>query len=200
MKSNVYDEEIQMTESVREVAPTESSRISEIGELTALAYLADGLVDQAHPYLAALRDAHARAQSAHLLMMSDGEAGAGAIVGTLTVVPPGSPFIEVAGPDEFEFRMLAVSPIERGRGLGAKLTRAGMDFAVEHGAKSVVLSTMSHMHAAHRLYERLGFERREDLDWVVIDRPDGSVERISASEAGSTEGGIQLIGYSWSPS
>lgn len=190
-----------MTESIREVAPTEASRISEIGELTALAYLADGLVDQAHPYLVALRDARARAENAHLLMMSDGEAGAGAIVGTLTVVPPGSPFIEVAGPDEFEFRMLAVSPIERGRGLGAKLTKAGMEYAVEHGAKSVVLSTMSHMHAAHRLYERLGFTRRPDLDWVVVDNPDGSVSRVPAANAGDVAGaadhGIQLIGYSW---
>ncbi|WP_084622508.1 GNAT family N-acetyltransferase [Demequina oxidasica] len=192
-----------MTESIREVSPNESSRISEIGELTALAYLADGLVDQAHPYLLALRDAQARAESAHLLMMSDGEAGAGAIVGTLTVVAPGSPFIEVAGEDEFEFRMLAVSPIERGRGLGAKLTKAGMDFAVERGAKRIVLSTMAHMHPAHRLYERLGFERREDLDWVVIDHPDGSVSRIPAAEvagaAGEANRGIQLIGYSWEP-
>lgn len=189
-----------MTELIRQVLPTESSRISEIGELTALAYLADGLVDQAHPYLAALRNAHARAEHAHLLMMSDGEAGAGAIVGTLTVVAPGSPFIEVAGPDEFEFRMLAVSPIERGRGIGAKLTRAGMDFAVERGAKRIVLSTMAHMHAAHRLYERLGFLRREDLDWVVIDHPDGTVTRIPAAQSSDTDGGIQLIGYSWDAS
>jgi ribosomal protein S18 acetylase RimI-like enzyme len=189
-----------MTELIREVAESEGSRISEIGELTALAYLADGLVDQAHPYLVALRDARARAKSAHLLMMSDGEGGAGAIVGTLTVVPPGSPFIEVAGPEEFEFRMLAVSPIERGRGLGEKLTRAGMDFAVERGAKRVVLSTMSHMHSAHRLYERLGFTRRTDLDWLVVDHPDGSVSRVPAGEAGAADKGIQLIGYSWDPS
>lgn len=189
-----------MTVLIREVAPTETSRISEIGELTALAYLADGLVDQSHPYLVALRDAHARAEHAHLLMMSDGAEGAGAIVGTLTVVPPGSPFIEVAGPDEFEFRMLAVSPIERGRGLGAKLTRAGMDFAVSQGAQRVVLSTMAHMHAAHRLYERLGFERRTDLDWVVVDNPDGTVTRVPVGEAGDADLGIQLIGYSWEPS
>ncbi|WP_430868700.1 GNAT family N-acetyltransferase [Demequina aurantiaca] len=192
-----------MTESIREVAPTETSRIVEIGELSALAYLADGLVNSTHPYLVALRDAQARAEDAHLLMMCDGEAGAGPIVGTLTVVEPGSPFIEVAGPDEFEFRMLAVSPIERGRGLGAKLTRAGMDFAAERGAKRVALSTMSHMHAAHRLYERLGFERRTDLDWVVIDNPDGTVTRVPAAEVeGDSEvaaRGIQLIGYSWEP-
>jgi ribosomal protein S18 acetylase RimI-like enzyme len=193
-----------MNESIRVVDPTETSRITEIGDLTALAYLADGLVDQAHPYLVALRDARARAQSASLLMMSDGERGAGPVVGTLTVVPPGSPFIEVAGEGEFEFRMLAVSPIERGRGLGATLTRAGMDYAVELGAKRVVLSTMAHMNAAHRLYERLGFVRRPDLDWVVTDHPDGSVTRIrvgdSDSDAAASAGGIQLIGYSWDPS
>lgn len=192
-----------MTELIRAVDPDDASRISEIGELTSLAYLADGLVDQAHPYFVALRDAQARARSANLLMMCDGETGAGPIVGTLTVVQPGSPFIEVAGPDEFEFRMLAVSPIERGRGLGQKLTRAGMDFAVEHGAKRVVLSTQERMYAAHRLYERLGFERRTDLDWVVIDHPDGTVTRLPSAEASgdseAAERGIQLIGYSWEP-
>lgn len=190
-----------MTDLIREVGPQESSRIAEIGELTALAYLADGLVDQAHPYLAALRNAQDRAENAHLLMMSDGEGGAGAIVGTLTVVPSGSPFIELAAPGEFEFRMLAVSPLERGRGLGAKLTRAGMEFAVEHGATGVVLSTMAHMHAAHRLYERLGFVRRTDLDWVVVDHPDGSITRVPAAEAQDTPDpdgpGIHLVGYSW---
>ena len=183
-----------MAQTIRIVDPSESSRLTEIGQLTALAYLADGLVDQAHPYIPQLKDAHARAEDALLLMMADGETGEGPVVGTITVVPPGSSFVELAQDDEFELRMLAVSPIERGRGIGATLTRAAMDLAVEKGASRIVLSTMETMHVAHRLYERMGFTRREDLDWTVIDNDDGSVSKVSEAE-----GGIRLIGYSWEP-
>lgn len=184
-----------MAEAIRIVDPSESSRLTEIGQLTALAYFADGLVDQAHPYVPQLKDAHARAAGAHVMMMADGEKGDGAVVGTITVVPPGSEFVEIAEGDEFELRMLAVSPLERGRGIGATLTRAAMDLAVELGASRIVLSTMESMHVAHRLYERLGFERREDMDWTVVDNEDGSVTRGKDAAPGS----IKLIGYVWEP-
>jgi predicted N-acetyltransferase YhbS len=96
--------------------------------------------------------------------------------------------------------MLAVSPMERGRGIGAELTRAALDMAVERGARRVVLSTMDTMHAAHRLYERIGFARRTDLDWIVVDNPDGSVSQVKAAEdASDVPGGVRLLGYSWEP-
>jgi ribosomal protein S18 acetylase RimI-like enzyme len=188
-----------MTGTIRRVDPSETGRLQEIGELTALAYLADGLVDHAHPYVPQLKDATARAEHADLLVMADGEGGEGAIVGTLTVVPPGSQFIELARDGEFELRMLAVSPIERGRGIGAKLTKAGMDLAVEQGASRIVLSTMESMTSAHRLYERMGFQRREDLDWLVVDNEDGTVTKVAGDEAAAAHG-IKLLGYSWEPS
>lgn len=192
-----------MTESIRVVDPSESGRLAEVGEITALAYLADGLIDAAHPYAKTLKDAHARAADATLLAMFDGEAGDGSIVGTLTVVPPGSRFVELASDGEYELRMLAVSPIERGRGIGAKLTQRGMEMAVEAGARRVVLSTMENMHAAHRLYERLGFTRREDLDWVVADNADGTITKVTVeqflADPASAVRGVKLIGYSWEP-
>jgi len=190
-----------MTQSVRIVEPSETGRLQEIGELTSLAYLADGLIDDAHPYVPQLRDASARAEHALLLAMFDGERGEGKIVGTLTLVPPGSRFAELAADDEFELRMLAVSPMERGRGIGRLLTTAALDMAVERGAKRVVLSTMDSMHSAHRLYERLGFTRRKDLDWVVVDNPDGSVSKVNMSEDTSgARDNVKLLGYSWEPS
>ncbi|WP_228374485.1 GNAT family N-acetyltransferase [Demequina rhizosphaerae] len=185
--------------AVRKVGPDEKSRLQEIGELTALAYLADGLIDHAHPYLPQLRDAAARAQDAELLAMIDGERGEGSIVGTITLVPPGSPFIELAEDAEFELRMLAVSPIERGRGIGRTLTQAAMDRAVEQGATRIVLSTLDTMHAAHRLYERMGFRRREELDWVVFDNEDGSVTRVPLEHGEPPEGAVRLLAYSWEP-
>lgn len=185
-----------MAGTIRVIEPDDQTRLAEIGALTALAYLSDALVDVAHPYVPALRDAHARAAKAILLAMADGEGGEGAIVGTLTVVPPGSAFIERAGAGEFELRMLAVSPMERGRGIGAELTLAGVKLAIDRGATGIVLSTMQSMHSAHRLYERLGFVRRTDLDWVVRDNPDGTVTPIDhAPDAGAGE--VHLLGYSW---
>jgi len=185
-----------LTETIRVIEPSEHTRLAEIGELTALAYLADGLVDGAHPYVPQLKNAQARAEHALLLAMADGERGEGAIVGTLTVVPPGSRFIELARNGEFELRMLAVNPIERGRGIGLSLTKAGLRMAIERGATGVVLSTMESMHAAHRLYERMGFTRREDLDWTVRDNPDGTIVPIATPPLiGDT--GVRLLGYSW---
>lgn len=184
-----------MAETIRIVDPSESSRLTEIGQLTALAYFADGLVDQAHPYVPQLKDAHARAAGAHVLMMADGPSGDGTAVGTITLVPPRSEFVEVAEGDEFELRMLAVSPLERGRGIGATLTRAAMDLAVEQGASRIVLSTMETMHVAHRLYERLGFVRRQEMDWAVVDNEDGTITRGKDAPPGS----IRLIAYTWEP-
>jgi len=191
-----------VAETIRSVDPNESSRLTEIGQLTALAYLADGLVDQAHPYIPQLKDAHARAADADLLAMLDGVDGEGSVVGTVTLVPPGSSLVELAKDDEYELRMLAVSPLERGRGIGRKLTRRAMDLAVERGAQRVVLSTMESMHVAHRLYERMGFARREDLDWTVIDNADGTITKLSRAEAERAEQAgtaIHLIGYAWEP-
>ncbi len=189
-----------MAQTVRVVSPEETGRLQEIGELTALAYLADGLVDAAHPYVPRLRNASERAQHAQLLAMIDGEHGEGKIVGTITLVPPGSAFAELAQGDEFELRMLAVSPIERGRGIGASLTQAALDMAVEQGARRIVLSTMESMHVAHRLYERMGFVRRHELDWTVVDSQDGSVRRINSSAGAESDAdGVRLLGYSWEP-
>lgn len=189
-----------MSQTVRIVEPTEAGRLQEIGELTALAYLADGLVDDAHPYIPQLRNAAARAEYAVLLAMLDGERGEGKVIGTMTLVPPGSRFAELANEDDFELRMLAVSPLDRGRGIGRELTQAAMAMAVERGAKRVVLSTMETMRVAHRLYERLGFKRRPELDWIVVDNEDGTVSKVNVAE--NPEGardGVRLLGYSWEP-
>lgn len=187
--------------SVAVVEPGHSLRLAEIGELTALSYLADQLVETNHPYVAQLRDAPARARDAVLLMAVDGDSGEGAAVGTLTVVPPATPFSEIARDEEWELRMLAVSPLARGRGLGEQLTLAGLEYAIEHGAQRVVLSTMETMLAAHRLYERLGFSRLPDRDWVVYDGEDGSVVKQLPEEAAKAPAcatpGVKLLAYVW---
>jgi len=184
------------------VGPDQTTRLSEIGELTALAYLADGLLDAAHPYVPELRDAKARAEHAILLMMADGDDGQGAAVGTLTIVPADSPFAEFTRDDEFELRMLAVSPLARGRGIGRTLTTFGLDLAVSKGAKRVALSTMETMVVAHRLYEKLGFVREPERDWVA--HASRAKVRCDSQCLGAdghcTQGGHTLLAYAWEPS
>ena len=183
------------------VGADQTMRLAEIGEMTALAYLADGLLDAAHPYVPELRNAKARAEHAILLMMADGDDGQGAAVGTLTVVPAGSPFGEFAADDEYELRMLAVSPLARGRGIGRELTTFGLELAVREGAKRVALSTMEDMHAAHRLYDQLGFVREPERDWVA--HASHIKVRCDASclnaDGHCTQGGHKLLAYAWSP-
>jgi ribosomal protein S18 acetylase RimI-like enzyme len=65
--------------------------------------------------------------------------------------------------------MLAVARAGRGRGTGEALVRACLERARQtEGCVRVVLSTQRGMHAAHRLYERLGFTRRPERDWSPL--------------------------------
>ncbi|PBC96303.1 acetyltransferase (GNAT) family protein [Streptomyces sp. Ag82_O1-15] len=73
---------------------------------------------------------------------------------------------DLARPGEAEIRMLAVARESRGRAAGETLVRACVDHArATDGCVRVVLSSQRIMHAAHRIYERLGFTRAPDRDW-----------------------------------
>jgi ribosomal protein S18 acetylase RimI-like enzyme len=136
-----------------------------IGELTLAAYLADGFLAgrEDGAYASKLADASRRYEQAELMVAVD---DADTVLGTVTIARPGSAWSEIGRDDELEFRMLAVSPAARGRGVGEALTRVVLDRAVELGFAAVVLSSSRGMTTAHRLYERLGFRRTPELDWV----------------------------------
>jgi ribosomal protein S18 acetylase RimI-like enzyme len=81
---------------------------------------------------------------------------AGTIVGALTLVvfpiPTGvRAWIEDVVVDE---RL-------RGRGVGESLSRRAVELAADAGARTVELTSRSTRTAANRLYQRLGFERRD---------------------------------------
>ena len=50
---------------------------------------------------------------------------------------------------------------QRGQGIGEALTRRALDVAREAGANTVDLTSRPSREAANRLYQRVGFERRE---------------------------------------
>lgn len=148
-----------------------------IGELTARAYLDDGLVPAGTDYQLTLRRAADRAEHCELLVAVDDETGA--LLGTVSFVRAGSAYSEVATDGEAEFRMLAVARSARGRGIGRLLAQACVERSRAAGATRVVISTSTDMTPAHRLYESLGFSRLPERDW----RPAPNVQLIAYAVA-----------------
>jgi len=146
------------------VRAARAEELDAVGELTAAAYVADGM-DPDDSYVEVLADAARRATDAELLVAVDADER---LLGTVTMCEPGTPWAEVSRPGELEFRMLAVTPAARGRGVGERLTRAVVDRARERGAHRVVLCSSDYMDVAHRLYRRLGFTRLPCRDWQPV--------------------------------
>jgi ribosomal protein S18 acetylase RimI-like enzyme len=63
-------------------------------------------------------------------------------------------------------RLLGVDPRFRGIGAGRVLTNACIELARQKGHSEVVLHTTQAMQAAWGLYEKLGFQRSPDLDFL----------------------------------
>ena len=144
--------------------PSDADEMAVVGALTVDAYLADGYLDgDVDGYADHLRAAADRARDAELAVAVD--EGSGAVLGTVTYCKAGTPWAEVSGAGEAEFRMLAVAPAARGQGVGEALATWCVDRARADGCHAVVLSTLPVMHAAHRIYQRLGFVRTPERDW-----------------------------------
>jgi GNAT superfamily N-acetyltransferase len=150
-----------MTVSIRPVHPSELERV---GELTVQAYAVDGFVTESDGYADHLRDAATRAREAevYVAVLPDRPEE---VAGTVTFCPQGSPWCELAASGEGEFRMLAVAPKARRRGVAAALVSVCVERSVELGYSAVVMSSLPVQRDAHRIYERLGFRRTPDLDW-----------------------------------
>ncbi|QCU79462.1 GNAT family N-acetyltransferase [Citricoccus sp. SGAir0253] len=162
-----------------------------IAHLTVTSYVDGGHVDPADEYIAELEDVASRARRARVLVAevdgwgddggddreAAGDPGASApgerrpvIAGSVVLTLPGMPMTEVAREGELEFRMLAVDPRARRRGVARALVRAAVDRAGQlEGIGAVVLTTMETMTGAHALYESEGFERVPERDWRLSD-------------------------------
>jgi ribosomal protein S18 acetylase RimI-like enzyme len=127
-------------------------------------YVHGGLVSPDSTYVPELRKAADRAASAELLVAEV----KGEVTGAVAYAAPGSPYAELAAPDEAEFRMLAVLERARGNGIGRALVQACIDRARNAGLAALRLSTQPNMQSAQRMYERMGFERTPDRDWSPV--------------------------------
>jgi GNAT superfamily N-acetyltransferase len=152
------------------VRPAHTDELVRVGELTLSAYVADDLLVGDDGYAPRLRDAVTRAREAELYVavltdLLTHPEDPGEPVGTVTFCPQGSPWSELAQPGEAEFRMLAVDPAARRRGVAQALVGVCLERARELGCTAVVLSSLPVQRSAHRIYQRLGFRRTPDRDW-----------------------------------
>jgi ribosomal protein S18 acetylase RimI-like enzyme len=145
-----------------QIRPVRPDEYTAVGEVTVNAYVGDELLPADSAYVSRLADAAARAEAAELLVAVD---EAGAVLGSVTFVQPGSRYIELARSGEAEIRMLGVSPNLRGQGLGVALVQACVERARACGVVRLRLSTQPNMVQAQGLYQRLGFIRTPELDW-----------------------------------
>ena len=147
-----------------EVRRAEPGELEQVGRLTAEVYVGDGFMPATDDYVHVLADAAGRADAAELWVAVE----EGRVLGTVTFTPVGSSYREIGRGDEGEFRMLAVLPDARGRGVGQALVEHCVERSRALGYAGVRMSTMDRMTSAHRVYERLGFARSPEDDWSPV--------------------------------
>jgi len=69
------------------------------------------------------------------------------------------------------FRLLAVAPEERGQGVGKLLINACIDRAQKLGQKQLFIHSTESMKVAWGMYERLGFVRYKEIDFMQGELP-----------------------------
>ena len=133
-----------------------------IGELSYAAYARDYEIGE--DYAHTLRHPELRTDDYDIWVAED--PATGELLGTTSILRG----LEARGralADELYFRLLAVAPTARRRGIGARLTTLALDLARERGLRAVSLNSGQNMTGAHALYRSLGFERIPERDVVI---------------------------------
>ena len=121
-------------------------------------------------------------------------AGDGTLLGTVTWCPPGSPWRELSrDAHQAEFRMLAVAPAGRRRGLARALVEACLDRARRDAMTEVVIWSHPRMLGAHDLYARMGFERAPDLDGSPVPGVVITADRSPSTRREALEHGCEVL-------
>jgi GNAT superfamily N-acetyltransferase len=92
----------------------------------------------------------------------------GRLLGTVVTPGPGGHISELGRAGELDFRLLAVAPAARRRGIGRLLVEHVIALAAERGDKSVVMNSGPQMYGAHQLYYSMGFTRLADRETRTV--------------------------------
>jgi ribosomal protein S18 acetylase RimI-like enzyme len=142
--------------------------LEQLGEIVVRAYDAVGALEGDDEYVPELRDVARRVREAVVFAALD-EAD-GMPLGCVTYVPgPDNAWAEHLRAGEASIRMLAVDPAAQGRGVGTALVEACLVRARADGRRAVFLHSLPVMTGAQRVYDRLGFRRVPERDWVFPD-------------------------------
>ncbi|MHA7964250.1 GNAT family N-acetyltransferase [Paenibacillus sp. CAU 1782] len=101
---------------------------------------------------------------ARLVAELDGEVVGSVFIFDSSEKAYGNPVLGIQSPI---IRLLGVSRKARGAGVATELIRASAKIASESGASTLHLHTSDMMDSAVRLYERLGFERAYDKEFMA---------------------------------
>jgi ribosomal protein S18 acetylase RimI-like enzyme len=156
-----------------EVREATTAEHAEAGRVTAEAYrefVGPGDEDWER-YLRRIADVTARAERTTIVVAVEG----GRVLGSLTLELDGR--VQDEGdedqplePGEAHIRMLGVDPAARARGVARALMAESEARARAAGKTFMTLNTTKRMKAAQAMYERLGYERTEEIVF-----PDGFV-------------------------
>lgn len=147
------------------VRPAVERDYDAVARITRDSYLAAGYFDDAdHPYMRKVQDVALRAAQATVWVAErDGK-----VIGSVTLARAGEPYADIALDDELEFRMLVVDPAVQRSGAGKTMMAAVLAHArALDGVKAVSLTTGSTWKSARGLYDKTGFRRVPERDWLV---------------------------------
>ncbi|WP_162240774.1 GNAT family N-acetyltransferase [Leifsonia sp. Leaf264] len=147
---------------VRLVLPEEYEAAADLSER---AYTIE--YDITETYRASIRQIAERAQEHQVWVAVD--TATGALLGAVATPRPGRAISPLAREGELDFRLLAVDPPARGRGIGALLTRHVIELARLRRLDHVVMNSGQQMVGAHRLYEKLGFGRLPEREGAITE-------------------------------
>lgn len=164
---------------VRLVAPHELERVA---QLSVDAYSHD--YDIGDEYRASLTDVAARAREHEVWVAED--LSTGELLGTVATPRPGGHISPLGRAGELDFRLLAVSPAARRRGIGALLTAHVVSLARQRGLDRVVMNSGPQMTGAHALYHRLGFVRLPERETRTV--PSGTLLAFGYDTTPITQG------------
>jgi len=150
---------------VRDARPNE---LDATGALMVAAYAQFSPSLPAHAWRAyedEIRDVRRRLAAAALIVVED----AGQLRGAVTYYPDATKETNTPWPASWAvFRLLAVDPQARGRGLGRVLTEECIRRARATGRDALGLHTTHLMEVARAMYERIGFVRIPEHDFYPV--------------------------------
>lgn len=147
------------------IRPATEADYPHIARITVDSYLHAGHFDDPdHEYLKFVQRVAARHAAAEILVAERD----GVVIGSVTLVRPGSGYSDIARDGELEFRMLVVDPAAQRSGAGRALLNAVIARARQlQDVRAVSLTTGGTWAGARALYESVGFVHAPARDWVV---------------------------------